>query len=159
MRKLNRIHAVLSDTARRRRYDEMMVNAAEPALVLNPPSPGARRLMAGMVWGAAIVISAGLLYWLASENTPGGPSRAPDITSSSTSPAATPAKVASADPVRDSEAAQVSQLRAELRAATVERDAAMLELHKMRGNAETRPRPIAQSGSAWPVRERIPSLP
>ncbi|HEX4134210.1 MAG TPA: DnaJ domain-containing protein [Bryobacteraceae bacterium] len=158
MRKLNRIHAVLSDPARRRRYDEMMVNPPEPALVLNPPSPGARRLMAGMVWGAAIVISAGLLYWLASENTPGGQNRAPDTnsTSSSTSPSAAPPKFTSPAAAGDSEPAQVSQLRADLRAATLERDAAILELNKLRRNAETRPRAIGQSGSALPVERADP---
>jgi hypothetical protein len=162
MRKLNRIYAVLSDPSRRRRYDEMMVNAPEPALVLNPPSPGARRLMAGMVWGAAIVISAGLLFWLASENTPSGQNRAPDTNSasSSASPAPAPAKLTSAAAGGDSESAEVTQLRTELKAAALERDAAILELHKLHGNPESppppRPRPIAQSGTAWPVERADP---
>src|SRR5580658_1163533 len=78
MRKLNRIYDVLSDPEGRRRYDEILETDFAPPIILNAPSPGVRRPGATLAWGAAIVLSAGLLIWLASENTPGLPSRALD---------------------------------------------------------------------------------
>ena len=85
MRKLNRIYDVLSDPESRRRYDEILETDFSPPIILNAPSPGGRRLGATLAWGAAIVVSAGLLIWLASENTSGVPGRALDSSCSGSS--------------------------------------------------------------------------
>src|SRR5580700_11002912 len=103
MRKLNRIHAVLSDPESRRRYDEVLDTGFSPPIILNAvnsPSPGLRRFGATLAWIAAIFVSAGLLIWLASDNTPGALSRAADpslapATSSTFAP--TPASRTAAD--------------------------------------------------------------
>jgi curved DNA-binding protein CbpA len=165
MRKLNRIHAVLSDPERRRRYDELLDDDFSPPIILNSPSPGLPRLMARMAWAAAIVVSAGLLIWLASDNTPGVQSRAPDPNgapaSASASSTTSPAKFEENSADRDSEASQISRLRSDLKAATVERDAAIQELNKLRGNLDNRTRQASQSGSPLPLdgTESRPALP
>jgi len=150
MRKLNRIHAVLSDPESRRRYDEVLDTDFSPPIILNAlnsPSPGLRRFGATLAWIAAILVSAGLLIWLASDNTPGvqsrtaDPSLVPDATS-----ALIPAPSGRPNANQESGAARISQLRADLQAAIVERDAAIQELNKLRGNAENRTRQVAQNG-------------
>ncbi len=148
MRKLNRIYDVLSDPENRRRYDEILETDFAPPIILNAPSPGGRRLSPTLAWGAAIVVSAGLLIWLASENTPGLPGRALDptvapVAASTLAPASS--RKAAAD--QESGSAQVSQLRSDLRAAIVERDAAIQELNKLRGDPDNRARQASQSGS------------
>jgi len=152
MRKLNRIYDVLSDPESRRRYDEILETDFAPPIILNAPSPGVRRLGATLAWGAAIVVSAGLLIWLASENAPGVPGRALDP---SLAPAAvstfSPASSRKAAADQESGPAQLSQLRSDLRAAIVERDAAIQELDKLRGEPDNRTRQASQSESTSPV--------
>lgn len=147
MRKLNRIHAVLSDPASRRSYDEVL--GALP-IILNSPSQHLSRLRGRLAWVAAIVLSAGLLVWLASENTPGVQSRASDLngTTATTAPSASvPALPVTpkAEPV--SEALRISRLQSDLSAAIVERDNALRELNKLRGTPETQTRQPSQPGN------------
>jgi curved DNA-binding protein CbpA len=156
MRKLNRIYAVLSDPGSRRRYDEILDTDFAPPIVLNAlnsPSPGLRRFGATLAWVTAIVVSAGLLVWLASDNTPGVFSRAAD--SSLAGPGATPspAPARPGKPATDREpaAAQISQLRSDLRAVIEERDTALQELNKLRGNPDNRNRQVTQNGGAGPI--------
>jgi curved DNA-binding protein CbpA len=155
MRKLNRIHAVLSDPESRRRYDEVLdTDFSSPIILnaLNSRSRGLRRFGATLAWIVAIVVSAGLLIWLASDNTPGVQSRAADPSlapATNLSPAPAPPGKPAVN--QESGAAQISQLRSDLRAAIVERDSAIQELNKLRGNAENRPRQVAQSGGIGPV--------
>lgn len=146
MRKLNRIYDVLSDPENRRRYDEILETDFAPPIILNAPSPAVRRLSATLAWGAAIVVSAGLLIWLASENTPGLPGRALD-------PSLAPAAASTFAPTSSRKAAadQESQLRSDLKAAIVERDAAIQELNKLRADPDSRTRQALQSGSTSPA--------
>jgi curved DNA-binding protein CbpA len=152
MRKLNRVYAVLSDPERRRRYDELLGDDYSVPIILSSPSPGQRRLMARMAWSAAIVVSAGLLIWLASDT--GVQNRAPELNSTPASPSASsttsPAKLAENTADGDPPASQISQLRSDLSAAIVERDAAIQELNKLRGDPN-RSRNAFQPGSSPPV--------
>jgi curved DNA-binding protein CbpA len=152
MRKLNRIHAVLSDPDSRRRYDEILDTDFAPPIIINSLSPGPRRLGATLAWAAAIVVSAGLLIWLASDNTSGVQSRAFDPSSTpATTSAFAPAPAGKNAGDQDSGAGQISQLRSDLRAVIVERDAAIQELNKLRGNPDNRTRQALQSGGTWPI--------
>lgn len=129
MRKLNRIYAVLSDPESRRRYDEV-IDDDGPAVVTG------RTLRSGVVkalgrtgWLVAILLSGGLLIWLASETTPGPQIHAreqngPGVPSSS--------RFAGAG---DQESL-IASLRSDLSAATRERDAAIHELSRLRGIAD-----------------------
>lgn len=153
MRKLNRIYAVLSDPESRRSYDEVLDGAFSPPVILtSTPSPELRRLVPRMGWTAAIVLSAVLLVWLAYDDTPGVQSRPADPNAVSAavlaSAAASPDKPAEN---RDSETSRIYQLRSDLKAAIVERDAAIRELNKLRGTSEIRTRQPSQSGGSWPL--------
>jgi hypothetical protein len=158
MRKLNRIYAVLSDPESRRRYDEALDGDYSPAIILNTPSPDLRRLTARLTWAAAIVASAILLIWLASDNTPAVQNRTPDP-SAGVASAAVPAS-----PVQSS--SEVSRLRSDLSAVIVERDAAIGELNRLRGTSpiqtsktqtsQTQTQQIPRSGSSAPPEEPGP---
>ena len=153
MRKLNRVYAVLSDPESRRAYDEVLdLDVSPPIIVNSSESPDFRQLAARLSWVAAIVVSAGLLFWLASYSTPGTQSRAsdPGSTQARTPPVATPPQGKIAVD-RNSAATQISQLRADLRAVVAERDDAIRELDKLRGEAENQPAPAFPAGSSSPV--------
>jgi curved DNA-binding protein CbpA len=153
MRKLNRIYAVLSDPESRRSYDEVLDGVfSSPIILSSAPSPQLRRLFATMAWTAAIVLSACLLIWLAYDNTPGVQIRSsdPNAVLASTTPSA-PASPNQPAPDRDSDASRVVQLRSQLKAAIVERDAAISELDKLRGTPEIRTRQASQSGGSGPL--------
>jgi curved DNA-binding protein CbpA len=156
MRKLNRIYAVLSDPESRRSYDEVLDGSFAPPVILDSsPSPEMRRLIARMAWAAAIVLSAGLLVWLAYDNTPGPLSRATDPNAlSATVLASAPDSPDKPEGDRDSDASRVYQLRSQLKAALVERDAAIGELNKLRGSAQA-----SKSGSSWPLEGTDPKPP
>jgi curved DNA-binding protein CbpA len=154
MRKLNRIYDVLSDPDNRRRYDEILSGDFAPPIILNSPAAAVKRQGATLAWGAAIVVSAGLLIWLASDNTPTVQSRGAE-----SSPAAALNSAFSSDknPTdQESGAAQISRLRSDLRAVTVERDAAIQELNKLRGNPDNRNGERADSKSSLTMTE-LPS--
>jgi curved DNA-binding protein CbpA len=153
MRKLNRIYAVLSDPESRRSYDEVLDGVFSPPVILNSaPSPALRPLVARRAWTAAFFLSAGLLIWLAYDNTPGVQSRSSDpnaaLASTTASAPASP-EMPAAD--WDSEESRIFQLRSDLKAAIVERDAAIRELNKLRGTSELRTLQASQSGSSWPL--------
>jgi curved DNA-binding protein CbpA len=113
MRKFNRIYAVLSDPESRQHYDEILDEDYSPPIILTSPAKKLTHLAARLAWVAAIIISAGLLLWLASDNTPAALSRAPEANGTLPGP-------------------QVSQLQSDLKALTVERDTAIRELNKLR---------------------------
>jgi curved DNA-binding protein CbpA len=120
MRKFNRIYAVLSDQESRRRYDEILDEDYSPPIILTNPSRNLTHPGARVAWVTAIIASAGLLLWLASDNTPGAVSRStPEAISAQT--------------------AHVAQLQSDLQAATVERDAAVRELDKLRAVRSIQP--------------------
>jgi curved DNA-binding protein CbpA len=135
MRKLNRIYSVLCDPERRREYDEMLDQEFGPPLILDAPLPNLGKMRARLVWGGAIIISAGLLIWLASDNTPAVQSRSLDFPAGSASQTSSPPAPLSESTAPSASSLEVAQLRASLRAAIVERDAAIHELERLRGAA------------------------
>ena len=141
MRKLNRIYSVLSDPQRRREYDDRLEEDYGPALAAVPPfRPAIAKMMARAAWVGAITVSAGLLIWLASDSTPGPQASAPEQIVPAAS--ATPVTVSKSVP-RGDQSSVIASLRSDLKAATLERDAAIHELLRLRGSE-----PAAQSPSA-----------
>jgi curved DNA-binding protein CbpA len=133
MRKLNRIYSVLSDPERRREYDDQLEGDYGPALAAGPAlRPAITKMMARSAWGGAIIVSAGLLIWLASDNTPGPQASARE----QIVPAATATPVPeSKSATRGEQSSVIASLRSDLKAVTLERDAAIHELLHLRGSA------------------------
>jgi hypothetical protein len=126
---LNRIYAVLSDPERRRRYDELLDEQYLPTVVVGAiTDPVFRESMAKVAWIAAIAVSAVLLVWLAWETTPGAQTHARDQTAFQTYPAAAESR-STVD--SSEESSLIARLRSDLRAATLERDAAIHELQRL----------------------------
>ncbi len=130
MRKLNRIYAALSDPERRRRYDELLEDEY-PHIVMNArQGPDLQRIAGRFVWGAVIAMGASVLLWLWWDNNNLGAqsqSREPDprtVAAVSRSSGTTGAA---------NSAAEVIKLRADLRAVSAQRDAAMREIVRLRG--------------------------
>jgi curved DNA-binding protein CbpA len=141
MRKLNRIYSVLSDPARRREYDDQLEEDYGPALAAGPAlRPAITKMMARSAWVGAIVMSAGLLIWLASDNTPGPQASAREqiVPAASATPVAVSKSAAHGD-----QSSLIASLRSDLKAVTLERDAAIHELLHLRGSV-----PAAQPSSA-----------
>ena len=167
MRKLNRVYAVLSDPESRRAYDaELDTDFSPPPVILNSfPSPDFRRWVPRMSWVAAIVLSAGLLIWLASDNTPGVQSRASDPnTGRSAMPVSTVAFPGKPVAPEDSEAAEISRLRSDLRAVILERNAAVRELDEARGaqadrSPDNRASQVSPSARSSPPEGTPPNAP
>lgn len=155
MRKLNRVYAVLSNPDSRRSYDEVLHAGSSQPIVLTPaPTLDRRRVIAGISWTAAIVFSAGLLLWLAYDITPGVQGRANDsaLATTTLSSTASPGN-AKTDPATPW---QIYRLRSDLRAAVMERDAAISELNKLREASqnptpENRTSQISPSGLSVPL--------
>jgi curved DNA-binding protein CbpA len=129
MRKLNRIYAVLSDPERRRLYDEVLDDDGPEVATGRTFKPGVVKAIGRMGWVVAILLSAGLLIWLASEGTPGPQSRVRDQNGPTTAPQSGFAGSAS-----DQESL-ITSLRSDLSAVTRQRDAAIRELSQLRGTA------------------------
>jgi curved DNA-binding protein CbpA len=128
LRKFNRIYAVLSDQESRRYYDENLDEHYSPPIILANPSRNLNHPGARMAWVVAIIASAGLLLWLASDNTPAAVSRTPE------------AYVTSAPAANQlAQAAHVAQLQSQLQAVILQRDTAVLELEKLRRVGQVRP--------------------
>jgi curved DNA-binding protein CbpA len=156
MRKLNRVYAVLSDPRSRRSYDETLDEGFSPQVILkSAPSSDFRRLVARMSWAVAIVVSTGLLIWLAYDAAPAAQSRGSDPNGAAVPTAASfPVSADKPASERDSDASEVSRLRSDLKAAIVERDAAILELNKLRGAPQSSP-----SGFSGPLDGPEPNAP
>jgi curved DNA-binding protein CbpA len=153
MRKLKRIYAVLSDPESRRSYDEVLNGVfSRPVIPSSIPSPALRPLIARLAWTAAFFLSAGLLIWLAYDNTPGVQGRSSDPNAALASTTAS-APASPEMPAADwyAEGSRVFQLRSDLKAAIVERDAAIGDLNKLRGTSELRTRQASQSASSGPL--------
>jgi curved DNA-binding protein CbpA len=144
MRKLNRIHSVLSDPVRRREYDDRLEEDYGPALAPGPAvRPPITKIVGRAAWVGAIVVSAGLLIWLASDSTPSpqASSREQIVPAAS----AAPVSVSKSAPHGD-QSSLIASLRSDLKAVTLERDAAIHELLRLRGSepavqSSTTPRP------------------
>jgi hypothetical protein len=167
MRKLNRIYAVLSDPDRRHGYDEMLDEEFGPPLLMDTPLRNLGKFRARLLWSGAIVVSAGLLIWLASANTPAVPIHASDYATAVTpsvsfSPLSNQESSPASGP-QTSSSREVARLRSALRAAIVERDAAIHELDRLRGTfRESRiatPRPEERNVTTEPPPVTITELP
>jgi curved DNA-binding protein CbpA len=145
MRKLNRVYAVLSDPESRRQYDEDLEDAIVP-IIVNSPSPGIKIPRATLAWSAAIAVSAGVLIWLASDNSSPVPTRASEP--GALIAASAPASPGKPSAIQESDASQISRLRADLKAVIVERDAALVELDKLRGALQNRSRETTQAANS-----------
>jgi curved DNA-binding protein CbpA len=140
MRKLNRIYAVLSDPERRREYDDRLEDDYGPALAPSPAfRPAMTKVMARAGWVGAIVVSAGLLIWLASDNAPGPQASAREQIAPPAS--ATQVSVSKSAGSAD-QSSMIASLKSDLKAVTLERDAAIHELMRLRGSE-----PAVQSSS------------
>jgi curved DNA-binding protein CbpA len=136
LRKINRIYAVLSDPERRQRYDETLREEDfPPTIIVNAVAgnPNVRALLQRFAWVGAALISAILLIWLASSqsNTTALPNRGRDQTPASYDASDRPASSGSTRDAGQSD--EIQRLRSSLKAVTVERDAAVRELRKLRG--------------------------
>jgi hypothetical protein len=136
LRKLNRIYAVLSDPEERRIYNQMLDGEFPAPILFDPPSPALQNLKPKLAWAGAIAVSACLLIWLAADNPPGFQGRVAEA--SSPAPLAAPSQPLSlaSDQSDRSSADQIKQLRSDLRAVIVERDAAISELQRLRSSPQ-----------------------
>jgi curved DNA-binding protein CbpA len=137
MQKLNRIYATLADPERRHAYD-LAVHGVRPVPPITTPVLPLEfwRVADKMPWAAAIIVSTGVLIWLAYDNTPAqtrifDPSSV-QATAGSTQSGISPRQT----DVADSGAKQIAQLKGELKSAFAERDQARHELAKLRGERE-----------------------
>jgi len=156
MQKLNRIYAVLSDPEKRRRYDEVLAESSFPSTIILSPnaSINVQRLKERLAWVGAMVLTAVMLVWLASE------SPAAHTVQSSERPAQA-APLAVKGPAQ-SPAGENGQLLAELRTLKAERDLAVKELQRLRNSrvSATSPRDaelLSPSPAATTLTE-LPSL-
>ncbi len=153
MRKVNRVYAVLSDPDRRDAYDLAMQGVPQGPPILTPaPHSEFRRVAAKAPWAAAILVSAGVLIWLAYDATPGTQNRSFDpgtVMANSASPAtqAAPPPQAGHTTMPESASVRIARLEAALRTAETQRDAALRELAKLRSTPEilTTETPVAQT--------------
>jgi curved DNA-binding protein CbpA len=136
MRKMNQVYAVLSDPDRRRRYDETLAeDDFPPAIILDASvHPNLGRLIGRIAWIAAILVSAGLLVWLTSQNSASVPqARSRDQTPASGDSASLVTSPGQSTPP----SSETERLRSRVRSLTVERDAAVEELTRLRGTSSS----------------------
>ncbi|HWE50645.1 MAG TPA: J domain-containing protein [Bryobacteraceae bacterium] len=153
MRKLNPIYAVLSDPERRRRYDEDLLDSYQgPIIINNAPPRSFHRLAGRLAWVGAILLSAGLLFWLSSDSTTSGPQSLGRIENLLDPPASKPPST----PVES--AAEINRLRGILRIVVAERDSAIRELSSLRGTASGKDAPSAPNAalSSTPLPAFVP---
>lgn len=154
LRKLNRIHSVLSDPERRRRYDLSLQENFRPAptIVVNTAVPFApRETLTRFVWIAAAVVGVAVVIWLATD-PPAAPVLFPERAVRSVAPAAETrnsgeAPAANQGTARVGDSDEVLQLRAALRAARAELAEAREELSTLRP-PRTAPKDFAAPASA-----------
>lgn len=138
MRKLNRIHATLADPQRRRQYDELLDGEYDAIILPLQPRfhPAFRSRLSRAAWAAAILCGVTLLIWFTVESTSSPPGRARETDPSAEAiPAASPEPAAVTTP---DQATEIAGLRSDLRALTMERDAAVREIGRLRGR-ESKP--------------------
>ena len=138
MRKLNRIYGVLSDPEKRRHYDDDLEEDYGPPAIAGPQfQPALTKILTRAAWLVAILAGVGLVIWLTSDNTP-----APQASTAEQNLPAAAAPVSAARPVsRGDQAMVIAGLRADLKALTIERDAAIHELARLRGSQPATPSP------------------
>lgn len=154
LRKVNRIYAVLSDPERRREYDEMLEEGLRPpAVVFSAPATNitAKALVTRMVWIGLAMLGVAIVIWLATdppsgpvlgsapvEHASSSPKQTPAASTQSSKPDVAPA-ARPASPVPASDAREIVQLKADLRAARMERDEAKRELAEVKSEDPMNP--------------------
>jgi curved DNA-binding protein CbpA len=142
MRKLNRIHAVLSDPARRTGYDDSLRSSRHaPIIVFSGSDGNLKKLLVQMSAAAVIVLGTILLIWFAVDS---------NNTSEARGQEARAAAATRSSDAGDGEAGdQISQLRARIRTLETERNSALTQLSRLGGklpdvaNAGKSPAPAA----------------
>lgn len=160
MRRLNLIYGALSDPERRQRYDDELEDGYPPAIIVGPPPVRDLRKFIGRgVWMAALLLSAGMLIWLASDNAVMPAFRERDEHPVAVAPAnqarplVQPMVQHMVPPLAQSppNAARDSvRLLAELKSVAAQRDVALNELARMQGIAS----PPPETGGAIPASVR-----
>jgi hypothetical protein len=154
MRKLNRIYAVLSDPERRRDYDEALDEDYAPAVIQRPVIvPGITRFAGRMAWALAILCSAGLLTWLTTQSTPGSQG---SVHEENPAPAVSSVSAPAPTILTPDQTSLIANLRSNLKVVTMERNAAIREIGRLRGM-------VAAEEPATPARPdaadiRIPAI-
>jgi DnaJ-domain-containing protein 1 len=129
MRKLNPIYTILSDPARRRQYDEDLADDYIAPIILESAPRSSTRLAGRLVWMGAVVVGAGLLFWLAAGNAN------PFASDQDNHPAAIPIFIPQSKPAEPDHntIAQIASLQSEVKTLTAERDFAMHEVLRLKG--------------------------
>ena len=152
MRKLNRIYAVLSDPDRRRRYDDSLEEDNRPPTIIfiRPLSDvQVARLMSRLVWVGAGPLGVVVFIWLAAHGTGAETVRSRDrVVAAQRMP---PVGTSASDLVT-----QIQELRADLRVAQAERDAALRQLRRARGLEARTPEPEIPHDEPAPARPALP---
>ncbi len=134
MRKLNPIYAILSDPERRKRYDQDLQDRHPRSIIVsNAPPADFNRFLGKLAWIAAIVLSAGVLIWLASANSPIPQGKIRIDNSLDLAPV----PKSPSNPVES--ALEIDQLQADLRTTATQRDTALSELAALRARAVAPP--------------------
>lgn len=152
MRRLNPIYSTLSDPERRQRYDDDLEDGLPPAIIVGPPPVRDLRKFIGRgVWMAALLLSAGVLIWLASDNAVMPAFRERDEHPVAVAPAnpARPVVQSPAQPMPHAARDSV-RLLAELKSVVAQRDAAVNEVARLQGNTS----PPPETGGAIPASVR-----
>ena len=143
MRKLNRVHSVLSDSGRRTAYDKSLQGSrAAPIIVFSGSDGNLKRLLVRASALAAVIFGSFLLIWfMVTSNNPevrGQDARGPSI-------GKTGYNGFNGDNSDVESGDQISRLRDQLRAAETERDSALEQLSRV-GWKQTDPNPPPHSG-------------
>lgn len=126
MRKLNRIHAVLSDVARRRAYDEALRTSRNaPIIVFSGSDGNLKKLLAAFGTAGAIIAGTLFLIWFAVTGNNNTEVRGQEARAVS---------AAKASDSGDGDAGeQITRLREQLRTVETERDSALQQMSRLAG--------------------------
>jgi hypothetical protein len=127
MRRLNHIHSVLSDPQNRRIYDQQLNPEARPAEAIIVSRVGMRKAAVKLTWAGVITVSTIILVWLAADSPA---ARVPVFAEGTAS--------ANNDTAPSGNSGEIARLRAELRQARVELDAALREVARLHGTSKPR---------------------
>jgi curved DNA-binding protein CbpA len=144
MRKLNRIHAVLSDGARRAAYDASLQSRNAPIIVYSGSDDNLKRLLVRGATIMGVLFTAFLLIWFVFSSNNPSEVRGQD---------ARVAAVTKATDIVDGAGDQITRLREQLRAAETERDSALEQLDRLSSKA---PEPVAVAPKIVAARAPLP---
>jgi curved DNA-binding protein CbpA len=124
MRKINRIHAVLSDISRRSAYDDSLRSLRNaPIIVLNGNDRNLKKLLTAFGSAGAVLAGVLLLIWFAETGNNNTEVRGQDLRSATSGKAG--------DTADGDAGEQIIRLREQLRTAETERDSALAQLGRV----------------------------